>query len=154
MERRATTEYEARHASGLMRNGTRRGPSQTPKPYTPPATPQGKVNTTDPDSRNVKTRQAWVQGYNAQAATNERHIVIAAELTNSSADFGQLEPMIEATRRELRAASVEAALTSCWPTRVTGTPRRFRRSPPMAYRSSSRRSRGGARRRAQAARPA
>ncbi|MCA1700347.1 MAG: hypothetical protein LC790_16190 [Actinobacteria bacterium] len=54
-----------------MRNGTRRGPSQTPKPYTPPATPQGKVNTTDPDSRNVKTRQAWVQGYNAQAATNE-----------------------------------------------------------------------------------
>ncbi len=51
MECRANAAYEARHASGLMRNGTRRGPSQTPKPYTPPATPQGKVNTTDPDSR-------------------------------------------------------------------------------------------------------
>jgi transposase len=110
MECRANAEYEARHASGLMRNGTRRGPSQTPKPYTPPATPQGKVNTTDPDSRNVKTRQAWVQGYNAQAATNERHIVIAAELTNSSADFGQLEPMVEAARRELLAAGVDSSL--------------------------------------------
>jgi hypothetical protein len=29
-----------------------------------------------------------VQGYNAQAAANERQIVVAAELTNSSADFG------------------------------------------------------------------
>ena len=92
----ATGSFPARHASGLMRNGTRRTPSQTPKPYTPPAIPQSKVNTPDPDSRNVKTRQAWVQGYNAQAATNERHIVIAAELTNSSADFGQLEPMVDA----------------------------------------------------------
>jgi Transposase DDE domain len=47
-----------------------------------------------------------VQGYNAQAATTERQIVIAAELTNSSADFGQIEPMVNAVRRELRAAGV------------------------------------------------
>ncbi len=47
-----------------------------------------------------------MQGYNAQAATNERQIVIAAELTNSSADFGQIEPMVNAVRRELRAAGV------------------------------------------------
>jgi Transposase DDE domain len=32
--------------------------------------------------------------------------VIAAELTNSSADFGQVEPMVTAVRRELRAAGV------------------------------------------------
>ena len=89
-----------------MRNGRRLGAHSPPKPYTPPATPQGKINTTDPDSRNVKTPRGWVQGYNAQAATNERQIVIAAELTNSSADFGQIEPMVDAARRELRAAGV------------------------------------------------
>jgi hypothetical protein len=47
-----------------------------------------------------------VQGYNAQAATTERQIVIAAELTNSSADFGQIEPMVDAVRRELHAVGV------------------------------------------------
>ena len=53
--------------AGVMRNGRRLGAHSPPKPYTPPATPQGKINTTDPDSRNVKTLRGWVQGYNAQA---------------------------------------------------------------------------------------
>jgi hypothetical protein len=89
-----------------MRNGRRLGSHSPPKPYTPPATPPGKINTTDPDSRNVKTPRGWVQGYNAQAATNKRQIVIVAELANSSADFGQIQPMVNAVRRELRAAGV------------------------------------------------
>ena len=105
-ECRANEAYEAYRARGVMRNGRRLGAHSPPKPYTPPATPQGKINTTDPDSRNVKTPRGWVQGYNAQAAANERQIVIAAELTNSSADFGQIEPMVNAARRELRAAGV------------------------------------------------
>jgi transposase len=105
-ECRANEAYEAYRARGLMRNGRRLGSHSPPKPYTPPATPQGKINTTDPDSRNVKTPRGWVQGYNGQAAANERQIVIAAELTNSSADFGQIEPMVNAARRELRAAGV------------------------------------------------
>ena len=105
-ECRANEAYEAYRARGLMRNGRRLGAHSPPKPYTPPPTPRGKINTTDPDSRNVKTPRGWVQGYNAQAATNERQIVIAAELTNSSADFGQIEPMVDAVRRELRAAGV------------------------------------------------
>jgi hypothetical protein len=105
-ECRANEADEAYRARGVMRNGRRMGPATTPKPYTPPATPQGKINTTDPDSRNVKTLRGWVQGYNAQAATNEHQIVIAAELTNSSADFGQIGPMVDAVRRELRTAGV------------------------------------------------
>jgi transposase len=105
-ECRANDAYEAYRARGVMRNGRRLGAHSPPKPYTPPATPPGKINTTDPDSRNVKTPRGWVQGYNAQAATNEHQIVIAAELTNSSADFGQIEPMVDAVRRELRTAGV------------------------------------------------
>jgi transposase len=102
----ANQAYEAYRARGLMRNGLRLGSHSPPKPYTPPATPPGKINTTDLDSRNVKTPRGWVQGYNAQAATTERQVVIAAELTNSSADFGQIEPMVNAACRELRAAGV------------------------------------------------
>jgi len=105
-ECRANESYEAYRVRGVMRNGRRLGAHSPPKPYTPPATPRGKINTTDPDSRNVKTPRGWVQGYNAQAATNEHQIVIAAELTNSSADFGQIEPMVDAVRRELQAAGV------------------------------------------------
>jgi hypothetical protein len=105
-ECRANEAYEAYRARGLMRNGRRLGSHSPPKPYTPPATPPGKINTTDPDSRNVKTPRGWVQGYNAQAATTERQIVIAAELTNSSADFGQVEPRVNTVVRELRAAGV------------------------------------------------
>ena len=46
----------------------------------------------------------WLQGYNAQAATNEQQIVLAAKVMVSSPDFGYLEPMFAATRRELQAA--------------------------------------------------
>src|ERR671935_499572 len=105
-EVRANAAYESYRARDRMRNGRRLGAHSPPKPYTPPATPEGRINTTDPDSRNVKTPRGWVQGYNAQAATNERQIVIAAELTNSSADFGQLGPMVEGVGRELRAAGL------------------------------------------------
>jgi Transposase DDE domain len=64
------------------------------------------MNTTDPDSRNVKTPRGYVQGCNAQAAVNERQIVIAAEINTDSPDFGHLEPMVDAACRELDAAGV------------------------------------------------
>jgi hypothetical protein len=35
------------------------------KPYPLPDAPAGKINVTDPDSRNLKTTRGWVQGYNA-----------------------------------------------------------------------------------------
>jgi hypothetical protein len=47
-----------------------------------------------------------VQGYNAQAAVSERQIVLAAEISVDSPDFGQLEPMVEATTGELAKAGV------------------------------------------------
>ena len=52
-----------------MKDGRRFG--RPPKPYTPPEVPDGKINVTDLDSRNVKTLRGWVQGYNAQAACTE-----------------------------------------------------------------------------------
>src|SRR3954453_649816 len=101
VERRANAEYEAYRARGVMKNGRRFG--SPPKPYQPPERPAGKINLTDLDSRNVKTLRGWVQGYNAQAVCNEHQIVLAAEISVSSADFGLLAPMVSAAERELAA---------------------------------------------------
>ena len=50
--------------------------------------------------------QPNVQGYNAQAVVTEQQIVIAAEITTQSPDFGQLEPMVSAAVGELQHAGV------------------------------------------------
>ena len=69
--------------------------------------PAGKVNVTDPDSRPIPIGFGFVQGYNAQAAVNEQQIVLAAEITNTSTDFSQLDPMVTATLGELERAGIE-----------------------------------------------
>jgi hypothetical protein len=60
----ANAAYEDYRAHGRQKNGRRLG--APPKPYVPPATPAGKINLTDLDSRNVKTRGGYMQGYNAR----------------------------------------------------------------------------------------
>jgi transposase len=105
-EQRANAAYEE-YRRGRMRDGRRF--SRPPDPYQPPKMPQGTINTSDPDSRIVKTAgQRAIQGYNAQAAVNDKHIVIAAEVTADSPDFGHLEPMVNATEQELGRVGIEA----------------------------------------------
>lgn len=58
-------------------------------------------NLTDPDSRVMKARYGWIQGYNAQVAVSDDHLVIARAITSKVNDHAQLEPMIAATRREI-----------------------------------------------------
>jgi hypothetical protein len=70
----------------------------------PPAEPAGKVNTSDPDSKNVNAFLDYVQGYNAQAVVTEQQIIIAAELNTDPQDFSHLEPMVNAAQRELASA--------------------------------------------------
>jgi transposase len=102
-EVRANAAYE-RYRSGRMRDGRRFG--RPPDPYTPPATPEGRINVSDPDSRVVKGLRGFIQGYNAQAVTNEHQIVVAAEVMTAAPDFGHLEPMLDAAQRELEIAGV------------------------------------------------
>ena len=72
----------------------------------PPEVPAGKVNLTDPDSKRLKAREGYVQGYNAQAVVDEGQIVLAAEITNSNVDWSQLDPMVTATIAELERAGI------------------------------------------------
>jgi transposase len=106
VERDANAQYEAYRARGVMKNGRRFG--RPPNPRQPPTVPRGKVNLTDPDSKLVHGMRGWVQGYNAQAVCNERHLIVAAEVMAQSPDFGHLGPMIVAARAELGAAGVTA----------------------------------------------
>jgi hypothetical protein len=59
-ERQASQAYEAYRARGVMSDGRRFG--VRPQPYTPPAKPEKKINTTDPDSKNMKGFRGYVQG--------------------------------------------------------------------------------------------
>jgi len=104
VECEANDAYEAYRAGGVDKTGRRFG--RPPDPVQMPEAPTGKVNTTDPDSRLLKARRGFVQGYNAQAVVNEHGIVIAAEIMTEGADFGHLEPMLDAARRELQAAGI------------------------------------------------
>ena len=100
-ECRANEAYE-RYRTGRMKDGRRF--SRPPDPYTPPSTPQGRINTTDPDSRVVKGLRGFIQGYNAQAVTNEQQIVIAAEVMTAGARLRA--PGADARRHPPRAEAI------------------------------------------------
>jgi transposase len=106
VEREANRAYEAWRARGIAADGSRRMAPGTTKPYVPPPEPAGKVNTTDPDSKNIKAFRGYVQGYNAQAVVTEQQIVIAAEVNIDPQDFSHLGPMVTAAHAELERAGV------------------------------------------------
>jgi hypothetical protein len=96
--------YEEYRATG--RDTTGRHLGRRPNAWVPPSLPDAMVSVTDPDSRHIKANEAYVQGYNAQAVVDQNQIVLAAEITNSTVDFSQLDPMITAALGELAGAGV------------------------------------------------
>jgi hypothetical protein len=62
-----------------------------------------RVNATDPQSRVMKTRQGWLQGYNNQTAVSEDGIILAVRTTNDPTDIHHFQPVM--------AAAVEAVTT-------------------------------------------
>lgn len=50
------------------------------------------ANLTDPDSRLVKTRNGWIQGYNCQTATSEDGFIVSARATQDANDVEQFIP--------------------------------------------------------------
>jgi transposase len=66
-------------------------------------------NFTDPDSRIMKTKSGWVQGYNAQVLVEEESgVIIAHEVSAHAADSPRLAPMLDATAATLAAAGLPA----------------------------------------------
>ncbi len=65
---------------------------------------QRQANVTDPDSRMLRARNRFVQGYNAQAAVSEDQVIVAAELTNAANDSTMFAPLVAATEANLAEA--------------------------------------------------
>jgi len=105
----ANDVYERWRSEGTTRyRSSRRSPGGATNPYVPPELPEGRINASDPDSRVMRTqRQPLIQGYNAQAAVNENQIIVAAEVNVDPPDFGHLEPMLNAVRRELANVGID-----------------------------------------------
>jgi transposase len=111
-EQRRRDQAEAqRVAEGRKKNG------KTPAP--PKAEPDGKAqrNFTDPQSRILKTKDGYIQGYNAQAAVDaEAQIIVAHGLTPSTSDQDQLVALIDGIEdnlgRKPREASADAGYCS------------------------------------------
>ena len=62
------------------------------------------------DSRLMKGRQGFLQGYNGQAMATVELVVIAAELSTNPIDRNELLPMIETADKTLEAAHVDATI--------------------------------------------
>lgn len=78
------------------------------KPKAPDDQPdaQAKANVTDPQSRIMKTRSGYVQGYNGQAVVTEEQIIVAGEITQEANDVSQLHPMVSQTAANLKEAGL------------------------------------------------
>jgi transposase len=72
----------------------------------PSAVPKDKAqrNFTDPESRIMKTKDGFIQGYNAQAAVDAEHqIIVACDLSNQGADCSQLLPVVDQIKANTEA---------------------------------------------------
>lgn len=96
LERRQAEE----EATGKKKRGRK------PQVVKPVPTEEAKANVTDPDSRIMKTRQGYVQGYNAQAVVSDDQIIVAVGVTQQANDVQQLEPMLQAMAHTLEAAGI------------------------------------------------
>jgi transposase len=110
MERRQKAE-EQRKAQGRKKSGKTAA--------TPKLEPDGKTqrNFTDPQSRILKTKDGYIQGYNAQAAVDAAaQIIVAHSLTQSMSDQDQLVPLMDGIKdnldRQPKEASADAGYCS------------------------------------------
>lgn len=62
-----------------------------------------KANTTAPETRILKTRSGYVQGFNAQAACTDDQIILSADVTDQANDQGQYHPMMEQAQKNATA---------------------------------------------------
>ena len=65
------------------------------------------ANPTDPDSRMLRARNRFLQGYNAQAAVSTDQVIVAAEVTNAVNDSTMFAPMVRASEENLAAADAD-----------------------------------------------
>jgi transposase len=97
----AKLKAQAEAAEKQESEGRRKGGRSVAPPSTVPD-PKAQKNFTDPQSRIMKSKDGFVQAYNAQAAVDaEAQIIVAQDVTQSAVDCGQLVPMTDAIEANL-----------------------------------------------------
>jgi len=98
---RVEQRQEEEAATGKKKRGRK------PKEEVAVPVEDAKANTTDPDSRIMKTHQGYVQGYNVQAVVSQDQIIVAVGVTQEANDVQQLKPMLGIMEHALGAAGIE-----------------------------------------------
>jgi transposase len=97
----AKLKAEAEAAEKRAAEGRRKPGRQAAPPSTEPDA-KAQKNFTDPESRIMKSKDGFVQAYNAQAAVDaEAQIIVAHDVTQSAVDCAQLVPMTDAIETNL-----------------------------------------------------
>jgi len=103
-EAKAALEAEAKAKAAAEQAARENKHDKPPRKPPPSAAPEPKAqrNFTDPESRILKTKDGYIQGYNAQAAVDaQAQIVVAHTLSNNGSDQAQFAPLLSATKANL-----------------------------------------------------
>lgn len=102
---KALAEAKLKAAAAAQQQREAEGRKKSGRPAAPPSTtpePKAQKNFTDPESRIMKSKDGFVQAYNAQIAVDSAaQIIVAQDVTQSPIDSGQLVPMTDAVETNL-----------------------------------------------------
>jgi transposase len=115
-EAKAAAEEKARAEAEAEEKRQAEGRKKPGKPAAPPSPepdPKDQKNFTDPESRIMKAKDGFVQAYNGQIAVDgQAQIIVAQDVTQSSVDYGQLVPMLDAVEANLGRKPEQASADS------------------------------------------
>src|SRR3979490_2948270 len=104
-EAKASAEAKLKAAAAAQQQREAEGRKKPGRQAAPPSTapdPKAQKNFTDPESRIMKSKDGFVQAYNAQIAVDSQaQIIVAQDVTQSPVDSGQLAPMTDAIETNL-----------------------------------------------------
>jgi len=104
-EAQAAAEEQRGVETAALAEREAEGRKKPGKPAAPPSdepAPKAQRNFTDPESRIMKSKDGFVQAYNAQAAVDgTAQVIVAHDLTQSGSDQTQLVPLVAAIAANL-----------------------------------------------------
>jgi len=82
---------------------------RTPNPPKKEPDPAAKGNITDPDSRLMKGRHGFIQGYNAQVVVSLDQTILAVDVVQNRNDLKQLLPLVAQAQNQVGRTAAEGA---------------------------------------------
>jgi transposase len=101
--------YDARKAAGTKVCGPRPG-DEVPVRARPAGSAASRASVTDPDSRRMKTKNGFVQGYNAQVAVTDTQVILGGMVTQAGTDHHLLPEVLEVIGQALTKAEITEPL--------------------------------------------